>query len=165
MEERGLDDLKRAKDCRFLKHDLVLHLRDLPLRDDVYRREFAALSQEYLAGIDPMAYEAVHPSVAICAYLLRQGDGERLIPALGTLVHRDKISSPLAQQDGRVYWTDAAGHLDEPLRRRVLDVTELDYHHKQLEQISLRNELTGFAATGNTVRGVAEGCVRAGQSL
>ncbi|MCX3061981.1 bifunctional glycosyltransferase/CDP-glycerol:glycerophosphate glycerophosphotransferase [Streptomyces beihaiensis] len=151
LADRGLDDLRRAKDRKFLKHDLVLHLRDLPLRDDAYRREFAALSQEYLAGIDPTAYEAVHASVAICAYLLRQGDWERLIPAVDTLMHRDKISSPLAQRDGRVYWTDAGGHLDDPLGRRVLDVTALGYHHRPLERMSLRNELTGFAAAGTTV--------------
>ncbi|MBC9713863.1 bifunctional glycosyltransferase family 2 protein/CDP-glycerol:glycerophosphate glycerophosphotransferase [Streptomyces sp. TRM66268-LWL] len=151
LEERGLHDLKLAKDAKFLKHDLVLHLRDLPLRDDSYRSEFAALSQEYLAGIDAAAYEAVHPSVAICAYLLRRGDREQLIPAVDTLINRDKISSPLAQRDGRVYWTDAAGHLEDPLGRSVLDVTDLGHHQKPIEQMFLRNELTGYAATGTTV--------------
>ncbi|MDG4859168.1 bifunctional glycosyltransferase family 2 protein/CDP-glycerol:glycerophosphate glycerophosphotransferase [Streptomyces sp. T-3] len=155
LDERGLHDLRRAKDCKFLKHDLVLHLRDLPLRDDAYRGEFAELSRRYLAGIDAAAYDAVPPAQAICAYLLRQGDWEQLIPAVDTLIHRNKISSPLTERDGRVYWSDADadadGHLDDPLGRRVLDVTDLGYHQKPLERMFLRNELTGFAVAGTAV--------------
>ncbi|MFB7633775.1 CDP-glycerol glycerophosphotransferase family protein [Streptomyces sp. NPDC056149] len=149
LVERGLTEMKLAKDVKFLKHDLVLHLRDLPFRDEAYRREFAELSREYLAGIAPEAYERVLPIQAICAYLLQKGDWDNLIPAVDTLINRDKLSSPLAQHDGRIYWCD--GHFDDAFGREVLDVTEIGYHEKPVNQLFLRNQLTRFAESGSTV--------------
>ncbi|MFF4954436.1 bifunctional glycosyltransferase/CDP-glycerol:glycerophosphate glycerophosphotransferase [Streptomyces chattanoogensis] len=150
LAERGLTEMRLAKDVKFLKHDLVLHLRDLPFRDEAYRREFAELSREYLAGIAPEAYERVQPIQAICAYLLQQGDWDNLIPAVDTLTNRDKVSSPLAERDGRIYWCD--GHFDDEFGRGVLDVTDAGYHEKPVNKLFLRNQLTRFHQSG---RGVA----------
>ncbi|MFD7708952.1 CDP-glycerol glycerophosphotransferase family protein [Streptomyces sp. NPDC059786] len=150
LAERGLDGLKFAKDVKFLKHDLVLHLRELPFRDAVYRREFAALARPYLDSVDPAAYDEAEPIHAVCAYLLRQGDWDNLLPAVDTLLNRDKISAPLVEHDGRVYW--CAEHLGDALGRHVLDVTRLGYHAKPVERMFLRNALTGYAQSGSTVR-------------
>ncbi len=38
LASHGLLELKFAKDVKWLKHDLVLHLRELPFRDETYRR-------------------------------------------------------------------------------------------------------------------------------
>ncbi|MGW9176612.1 bifunctional glycosyltransferase/CDP-glycerol:glycerophosphate glycerophosphotransferase [Streptomyces decoyicus] len=149
LAERGLDGMKLAKDVKFLKHDLVLHLRDLPFRDESYRQEFAELSREYLASIAPEAYERVQPIQAICAYLLQQGDWDHLIPAVDTLINRDKVSSPLAEHDGRIYWCD--GYTDDPFGREVLDVTDIGYHEKPVNQLFLRNQLTRFSESGRSV--------------
>ncbi|MFJ9414457.1 CDP-glycerol glycerophosphotransferase family protein [Streptomyces sp. NPDC101227] len=149
LAERGLAEMKLAKDVKFLKHDLVLHLRDLPFRDESYRREFAELSREYLAGIAPEAYERVQPIQAICAYLLQKGDWDNLIPAVDTLINRDKLSSPLAERDGRIYWCD--GHFDDEFGRDVLDVTDAGYHEKPVNKLFLRNQLTRFHESGRAV--------------
>ncbi|MFD5399128.1 CDP-glycerol glycerophosphotransferase family protein [Streptomyces sp. NPDC127097] len=149
LAERGLDELKLAKDVKFLKHDLVLHLRDLPFRDDSYRQEFSELSREYLASIAPEAYERVQPIQAICAYLLQQGDWDNLIPAVDTLINRDKLSSPLTEHDGRIYW--CGGHFDDAFGREILDVTDIGYHEKPVNQLFLRNQLTRFSASGKAV--------------
>lgn len=149
LAQRGLDELRLAKDVKFLKHDLVLHLRDLPFRDASYRQEFAGLARGYLAGVDRAAYDEVQPIQAICAYLLEQGDWDNLLPAVDTLTNRDKISSSLAERDGRVYW--CAEHLDDPVGRQVLDVTELGYHSKRLDQMFLRNVLTRYEESAGTV--------------
>ncbi|WP_328391336.1 bifunctional glycosyltransferase family 2 protein/CDP-glycerol:glycerophosphate glycerophosphotransferase [Streptomyces sp. NBC_00400] len=149
LAERGLTEMKLAKDIKFLKHDLVLHLRDLPFRDEAYRREFAELSREYLAGVAPEAYEHVQPIQAICAYLLQQGDWAGLIPAVDTLINRTKLSSPLAEHDGRIYW--CGGHFDDAFGRGVLDVTDIGYHEKPVNQLFLRNQLTGFGESGRAV--------------
>jgi CDP-glycerol glycerophosphotransferase len=146
LADRGLPRLKFHKDVKFLKHDLVLHLRDLPFRDATYRQEFAAIAGEYLESIDPAAYGETEPIHAICAFLLRKADWGNLLPAVDTLTNRDKVSAPLAERDGRIYW--CADHLDDPvdgdLARRVLDVTALGYHTKPVEKMFLRNELTGY---------------------
>ncbi|CAM5337083.1 Bifunctional glycosyltransferase family 2 protein/CDP-glycerol:glycerophosphate glycerophosphotransferase OS=Streptomyces rimosus subsp. rimosus (strain ATCC / DSM 40260 / JCM 4667 / NRRL 2234) OX=1265868 GN=SRIM_015640 PE=3 SV=1 [Streptomyces rimosus subsp. rimosus] len=151
LEREGLAELKFHKDVKFLKHDLVLHLRDLPLLDEDYRREFAAMANGYLAGISPEAYERVQPIQAICAYLLAQEDWHNLMPAVDTLINRDKLSSPLAERDGRIYW--CAEHLDDPEGRRVLDVTDAGYHTRSVGKLFLRNQLTSYEDDGRgTVR-------------
>ncbi|MGW1766825.1 bifunctional glycosyltransferase/CDP-glycerol:glycerophosphate glycerophosphotransferase [Streptomyces sp. NPDC002073] len=150
LDQHGMTEMRKAKDVKFLKHDLVLHLRDLPFRDESYRREFAELSRDYLAGLDHEAYTRVQPIQAICAYLLQQGDWDNLLPAVDTLIHRDKISSSLTERDGRIYW--CAEHLDDEFARSVLDVTDLGYHQKPVQKMFLRNELTEYAESDGTVR-------------
>ncbi|MFF4522557.1 bifunctional glycosyltransferase/CDP-glycerol:glycerophosphate glycerophosphotransferase [Streptomyces bluensis] len=162
LADRGLAELKFHKDVKFLKHDLVLHLRDLPFRDAAYRQEFAAIARAYLESIDPAAYAEIEPIHAICAYLLRKGDWDNLLPAVDTLTNRDKISAPLVERDGRIYW--CAEHLDNPddgvLARRVLDVTELGYHTKPVGRMFLRNELTAYQGPSGGVGGSDGGTVR-----
>ncbi|MER5226972.1 bifunctional glycosyltransferase/CDP-glycerol:glycerophosphate glycerophosphotransferase [Streptomyces flaveus] len=150
LAEQGLLELKFHKDVKFLKHDLVLHLRELPFRDAAYRHEFAAITRDYLDSIDHAAFDEVEPIHAICAHLLRGSDWDHLLPAVDTLTNRDKISSPLLERDGRIYW--CAKHLDDDFARRVLDVTELGYHTKPVEKMFLRNALTSYAEAAGTVR-------------
>lgn len=163
LADKGLLELKFHKDVKFLKHDLVLHLRDLPFRDASYREEFAAIARDYLESIDRAAFDEVEPIHAICAYLLQKSDWDNLLPAVDTLTNRDKISSPMVERDGRIYW--CAEHLDDHLdgdpdgygdgdfARHVLDVTELGYHVKPVEKMFLRNVLTGYEeAQAGTVR-------------
>ncbi|MBE4740244.1 bifunctional glycosyltransferase/CDP-glycerol:glycerophosphate glycerophosphotransferase [Streptomyces caniscabiei] len=147
LADQGMTELKFHKDVKFLKHDLVLHLRDLPFRDAAYRQEFAGLARAYLASVDPAAYDEVEPIHAVCAYLLRMGDWDNLLPAVDTLTNRDKVSAPLVERDGRIYW--CAEHLDAPgeegeSARRILDVTDLGYHARPVRQLFLRNELTEY---------------------
>ncbi|RFU85331.1 glycosyltransferase [Streptomyces triticagri] len=151
LAEHGLTDLEFHKDVKFLKHDLVLHLRDLPATDEAYRRAFAELARPYIAGFAPEVYREVRPVQAVCAYLLLVDDWDRLIPAADTLTNPDKLSSPLAERDDRVYW--CAEHLDDPLGRDVLDVTALGYHTTPLGQLFLRNELTEYSDLGAGGRG------------
>ncbi|MGP4045583.1 CDP-glycerol glycerophosphotransferase family protein [Streptomyces sp. 2A115] len=163
LADKGLLELKFYKDVKFLKHDLVLHLRDLPFRDTAYRQEFAAIARGYLESIDRAAFDEVEPIHAICAYLLQKSDWDNLLPAVDTLTNRDKISSPLVERDGRIYW--CAEHIEEDAEvdaekdaeevsfaRHVLDVTELGYHAKPVERMFLRNALTGYGEAAGTVR-------------
>ncbi|WP_406169800.1 CDP-glycerol glycerophosphotransferase family protein [Streptomyces sp. NBC_00996] len=152
LADNGLLELKFAKDVKWLKHDLVLHLRELPFRDACYRQEFAAIAREYLESIDRAAFDETEPIHAICAYLLQKGDWDNLLPAVDTLTNRDKVSSPLIERDGRVYW--CAQHLDEgdAFGRHVLDVTELGYHTKPVEKMFLRNVLTSYEEVHGQVR-------------
>ncbi|MGW0704892.1 bifunctional glycosyltransferase/CDP-glycerol:glycerophosphate glycerophosphotransferase [Streptomyces sp. NPDC002643] len=164
LADKGLPALKFQKDVKFLKHDLVLHLRDLPFRDAGYRREFAELARTYLDSVDPAAYDEVEPIHAICAFLLREGDWGDLLPAVDTLTNRDKVSAPLVERDGRVYWCDAEGLDDQgpdgEFARRVLDVTELGYHARPLPKLFLRNELTEYRRSRAYWAGEGPGVVR-----
>jgi|GEM_PF-575718 len=143
LAEHGHDELKFFKDVKFLKHDLVLHLRDLPFLDTDFRHDFAELAREYLTGISADAYAEVTPVHRICAFLLAEDDWDNLMPAIDTLINRDKVSAPLVERDGRVYYCDA--HLDTERGRTMLDVTEMGYHGKRLDQLVLRNQITEYA--------------------
>ncbi|MEU3773305.1 CDP-glycerol glycerophosphotransferase family protein [Streptomyces sp. NPDC032472] len=149
LAAHGHTDIKTAKDAKFLKHDLVLHLRDLPLLGDAYRQEFARLANGYLAGIDPAAYENVTHLQAICAYLLGKEDWDNLLPAADAMTNKGRLTSPLAERDGRVYW--CAAHVDDPAdteARRILDVTEQGFHTAPLTSLVLGNRLTSYEDDG-----------------
>ncbi|MET9605376.1 bifunctional glycosyltransferase family 2 protein/CDP-glycerol:glycerophosphate glycerophosphotransferase [Streptomyces sp. NPDC006512] len=146
LASKGHTAIKSAKDAKFLKHDLVLHLRDLPLLGDAYRQQFARLANGYLAGIDPAAYENVTHLQAICAYLLGKEDWDNLLPAADAMTNKGRLSSPLAERDGRVYW--CARHLDDAEGRRILDVTEQGFHTTPLASLSLGNRLSSYEDDG-----------------
>ncbi len=144
VADKGMAELKYRKDVKFLKHDLVLHLRDLPFLPEDFRAEFAGHARAYLAGLDPEAVAETPAIQRICAYLLARDDWANLLPAIDTLINRNKLSAPLVERDGRIYWCDA--HLDDPEGRRVLDVTDAGYHAMPLQKLVLRNRLTGYSA-------------------
>jgi CDP-glycerol glycerophosphotransferase len=155
LVRRELEDLKLQKDIKFLKHDLVLYLRDLPFLDDDYRHRFAELARRYIQGFPEAAHSQLDSIHAICAYLLMQEDWDNLMPAIDTLINRHKISAPLVQRDGRIYW--CSHHLDDPKALAVLDVTDIGYHAKPLDKMTLRNQLTGCSA--RSADAVFEGAV------
>ncbi|MFJ5093308.1 CDP-glycerol glycerophosphotransferase family protein [Streptomyces sp. NPDC088557] len=150
LESKGYDELKYRKDIKFLKHDLVLHLRDLPLLGDDYRREFAELANGYLAEIDPRAYEEVQRLHAICAYLLSKEDWANLLPATDALTNPGRLTVPLAEKDGQVYW--CAEHLDTEQGRQILDMTSAGYHTRPLTSLALGNRLTSYSSDDGIVR-------------
>ncbi|MFC8710364.1 CDP-glycerol glycerophosphotransferase family protein [Streptomyces sp. NPDC057197] len=150
LDRQGQERLKLWKDIKFLKHDLVLYLRELPFLDDDYRHGFAELARDYVQDFPEAAYAELDRVHAICAQLLLREDWAGLMPAIDTLINRHKIATPLAERDGRIYWTDR--HLDDPEMRAVLDVTTLGYHAKRLNQMSLRNRLTAYTAHDGDVR-------------
>ncbi|MER7946855.1 CDP-glycerol glycerophosphotransferase family protein [Streptomyces sp. NPDC096079] len=150
LASKGYDELKYRKDIKFLKHDLVLHFRDLARTDDEYRHAFAELANAYLADIDPRAYEEVQPIHAICAYLLSKEDWENLLPATEALSNPGRLTVPLAELDEQIYW--CGGHLDTELGREVLDVTARGFHTRPLTTLALGNRLTSYESTDGVVK-------------
>ncbi|MGW0606330.1 CDP-glycerol glycerophosphotransferase family protein [Streptomyces sp. NPDC002640] len=150
LAAEGLDELRLHKDRKFLKHDLVLYLRELPFLDDDYRRRFAETADGYIRGFPEEAYEGLSPVHRLCAYLLLREDWDHLMPAVDTLINKNKVSSPLVERDGHVYW--CAEHLDDPLGRAVLDVTDLGLHHRPVSRLHLRNALTAYSESPEGVR-------------
>ncbi|GGX90364.1 bifunctional glycosyltransferase/CDP-glycerol:glycerophosphate glycerophosphotransferase [Streptomyces anandii] len=146
LDRHGQDELKLRKDIKFLKHDLVLYLRELPFLDNDYRHGFAELARGYVQDFPEAAYAELDRVHAICAQLLLREDWTDLMPAIDTLINRNKISAPLVEHDGRIYWTDR--YLDDPEMRAVLDVTTLGYHAKPVDAMFLRNQLTEYTARG-----------------
>ncbi|MCQ0021242.1 glycosyltransferase [Actinomadura madurae] len=106
---RGAYDLRRAKDVKFVNHDLVLYLRELRDRDPRHRAGFLDLAAAYLDEMDPRVFEEANPLPAIAAYLVREGDhAGALAAAEYDPGKRPELRARLVERDGRVFW-GAAG--------------------------------------------------------
>ncbi|MCF2526833.1 bifunctional glycosyltransferase/CDP-glycerol:glycerophosphate glycerophosphotransferase [Yinghuangia soli] len=148
--EQAGHELKVRKDTKFLKHDLVLHVRDLPHRDEEYRGQFADAVADYLDQIEPEAYQNVGTMHGVCALLTARRDWDDLLPAADSLMNPGKATVPLHVEDGRVYWCDR--YLDSAWHRELLDVTELGFHTMPLQELSLGNRLTRLTVEGDEIR-------------
>ncbi|TDD88311.1 glycosyltransferase [Actinomadura darangshiensis] len=147
---RGAYDLRRAKDVKFVNHDLVLYLRELHGRDPGYRARFLDLAAAYLAEFDPRVFEQANPLPAIAAYLIREGDHAGALAAAeyGPAV-RPELRARLVERDGRVFW--GAGRPRGTLGRRILDVTGFGFHVRPLKELRPANTVTRLETRGDRV--------------
>ncbi|MQA02691.1 MAG: glycosyltransferase [Streptosporangiales bacterium] len=145
---RDCPDLKLHKDIKFINHDLQMYVSDLRMRGAVYRREFQAVAESYLAELDPSAFEEAKPVHGIMAFLLLHGESQRAIVAsdfAGRKGRRGRLLTDLVAKGGRVYWCD--DHLDTELGRAQLDVTELGLDEVPLDEFDVGNEVSMMALT------------------
>ncbi len=147
--------VKIAKDAKFIEHDLVLYLRDLPYQEPGYVAEFTEMFRSYLRTLRPEAFERCPHRVAVAgAYLLIEDDWPNLVTVCEHLLdrtresakalERTRITSDLVERDGRVYWCDA--HLDTEAGRAALDVTGLGWSRVPFNRTNLASRLTGLRA-------------------
>lgn len=150
----GAADLKLSKDVKFLNHDLLLYVRGLRSRDPAYREAFLRLAREYMATLDPRAYDEANDMHAIVGFMLAQGDYEGTVSAADYIgkgkTGRPRLTSPLVERDGRVYWS--GDHLGTEQGRRVLDVTELGIHSLPLKKLNPGGRVTAMERGGRTLR-------------
>ncbi|RSN71329.1 bifunctional glycosyltransferase/CDP-glycerol:glycerophosphate glycerophosphotransferase [Actinomadura sp. WAC 06369] len=147
---RGAHGLKRAKDVKFLNHDLLLYLRELRGRDPGHRARFLDLAAGYVAELDPRAFEDANPMAAAAAYLIREGDHAAALAAAEHRPDHPVLGAPLAERDGRIYW--GARPPRGGLGRRVLDVTGFGFHLRPLRELCPGNTVTRLE--------VRDGCAR-----
>ncbi|MFI0483561.1 CDP-glycerol glycerophosphotransferase family protein [Actinomadura sp. 9N215] len=149
---RGAHGLRRAKDVKFVNHDLVLHLRELRDREPSYRARFLDLAAGYLAELDPRAFEEARPLPAIAAYLIREGDHAGALAAAEQCgsAPRPELRAPLVERDGRVFW--GTGRPRGALARRILDVTDAGFHLRPLRELRPANTVTRLEVRGGRVR-------------
>lgn len=147
--------VKIAKDAKFIEHDLVLYLRDLPYQEPGYIAEFTEMFRSYLRTLRPEAFDRCPHRVAVVgAYLLIEDDWPNLVTVCEHLLdrtresakalERTRITSDLVERDGRVYWCDA--HLDTEAGRAGLDVTGLGWSRVPFNRTNLASRLTGLRA-------------------
>jgi CDP-glycerol glycerophosphotransferase len=138
LEAHGHADLKPVKDRKFILQDLKLYLADLSLRTPDYQQGWIAQAADYLATVDDDVFRSVGTLAGATAYLVRQGDlGEALNAAELWLWGR--VSGRLTLRDGRAFISEQ--HLDDPLGRRLLDITALHLHDAPFSRRNLRNRL------------------------
>ncbi|TDB96236.1 glycosyltransferase family 2 protein [Actinomadura sp. 7K534] len=148
---RGAHELGRAKDVKFINHDLVLYMREMRGRDVGYQERFLGLAAAYLAELDPRVFEEANTLPAIAAYLVREGDHAGALAAAEYAPEkRPELRARLVERDGRVFW--GAGRPRGALGRRVLDVTDFGFHLRPLKDLRPANTVTELEMRGGRAR-------------
>jgi CDP-glycerol glycerophosphotransferase len=104
LARSGYQDLRPAKDFRFLRHDMRLYLGDLRLREVEWVRQFIDRSVRCLGGIGEEVYARLSQSERICLELLREGRAGEAIEASWELVFPNLPPRAVAWQGAVSYW-------------------------------------------------------------
>lgn len=144
-DEAARAEIRLAKAVKFLEHDLVLYLRELPYQTEEYIAECRQLFRDYLLTLPlEQAYARCPHRVAVAgAYLLIKQDWPNLVTVSENLLDRTRVTTDLVERDGRIYWCDD-GYLADELGRLALDVTESGFHQLALAESNLATRLTGL---------------------
>ena len=116
------DELRAAKDVKFLTVDWPIFLRELRAFPPDQRPELLALASAYTATVSLEPAAEVAPGPRVACHLAARGDLDATLTA-ADYVTTGGIGSDLVAHDGRVYWSGS--HLTEAGARRILDVTSL----------------------------------------
>jgi CDP-glycerol glycerophosphotransferase len=146
----GLQELKLAKDIKFLRHDLRLYINDLPEHDEAWQQRFLEVAREYLATLDPQAPVLAGKMHEIGVLFIQQGDIPGLMTTSRFLTQRAKVAQPLVRRDGRLFW--GPDYLDTAEGRLALDVTELGLEELPYRRFPFFHRLEELREEGNGVR-------------
>ncbi|MFI9311288.1 bifunctional glycosyltransferase/CDP-glycerol:glycerophosphate glycerophosphotransferase [Streptomyces triculaminicus] len=151
LEETGNADLRPAKDAKFLRHDLRLHLGDLPFRDPRWTEEFAATIAPYLAGIPAEAFEALPREQRICQYLLTRGRLEEAAECARTLDRPRLAPRHVVVDDaGRTFWGRTPP--EDARAAAALDISAWRLGEQPFTTGPLRHEVTALERAGARLR-------------
>ena len=160
LTESGNADLRPAKDAKFLRHDLRLHLGDLPFREPAWVAEFAALVGPYLAELPPASAEGLPREQRVCQYLLRTGRLAEAVECARTIGQPRIAPRQVTRVGGRVYWgagQPAREPDKEPDREpdrepdKELDITDWRLDEQTFPTGPLRHELVSLESVGRTL--------------
>ncbi|RKN39831.1 glycosyltransferase [Streptomyces hoynatensis] len=145
LAESGNEDLRPAKDAKFLSHDLRLYLGDLPFREASWVAEFAAVVGPYLAELPPASWERLPREQRVCQHLLCAGRLAEAADCARTIGRPRLAPRQVTRSGGRVYW--GAGEPEE-----ALDITGWRLDEQTFLTGPLRHELVSLDVTGRTLR-------------
>ncbi|MFC9508877.1 CDP-glycerol glycerophosphotransferase family protein [Streptomyces sp. NPDC057002] len=149
LRDSGNADLRRAKDEKFLRHDLRLYLGDLPFRGREWTRWFAGIVTPYLGELTPVAVHALPRGQRVCLHLLTQGRVEEAIESARALGSERIAPRHVVREAGRMYWGPSkpgADSLDE------LDITDWRMDEQPFESAPVRHEVAEVMAAGRVLR-------------
>ncbi|GAB1694487.1 CDP-glycerol glycerophosphotransferase family protein [Krasilnikovia sp. M28-CT-15] len=152
LAEHDAGELRLQKDIRFLENDLRIHLAGFGQFPEATQRALLDIARPYVQTLQPEAFKQAKPLPAIAAFMVRQDDLAGVAAAHDYMVAKGaktQLTTDLVVRDGRVFWCDR--HLDDPLGREVLDVTEFGFQDLPLAKLRLGSRITDVRRTGSTV--------------
>ncbi|GID55249.1 CDP-glycerol glycerophosphotransferase [Actinoplanes couchii] len=152
LAKHDAGDLRLQKDVRFIENDLRVHLARLSQLPEENQRALVEAARPYVQTLQDDAFREAKPLPAMAAYLVRQGDFHGVAAVHDYMVNKPfqpHLTADLVVRDGRVYWSDR--HLDDPLGREVLDVTEMGFQDRQLNKLRLGGTVDALQQDGDVV--------------
>jgi len=161
------DDLRLAKDVKFLRHEGYLYLSTIGEHPDPQAANaIAEVLRDYVDGIDVRAFEHVRPALRVALYGLLTGDRELLRQAMRWERWASVVDTVVSSDDGpdgeREYWrspnTPSSANT-APAQQVVLGKSAswwLDITHLQLLDMPFStrryfHEFTDFSLKGSRV--------------
>jgi glycosyltransferase involved in cell wall biosynthesis len=148
LVESGHQDIKAAKDFKFLRHDLRMYCGDLPYRDHEWIKRFAEETTPYLETLTPEAFRRLPRDQRAVVQLVRDGryaEAQAAARGMGLDVAPSEITE---DGSGGVYW--GASVPPAPGSARELDITDLDLRTRPFRNALLRHEITRITPTADT---------------
>jgi CDP-glycerol glycerophosphotransferase len=152
LEAHDAGDLRLQKDVRFIENDLRVHLANLSRHPEENQRALVDAARPYLQTLQEDAFRQAKPLPAMAAYLVREGDYHGVAAVHDYMAPRPiqpHLTVDLVVRDGRVYWGDR--HLDDPLGREVLDVTEMGFQDGPLNKLRIGGRIDSVHRDGDLV--------------
>jgi CDP-glycerol glycerophosphotransferase len=101
---QGSQRLSRAKELKFLKHDLWLYLSSILESDDATAQAIVDVLQPYVAGLDLARCWEIAPLLRVAVYHLLLGDIDGIRAAMTYVRWSSSVARPVVVRDGREIW-------------------------------------------------------------
>lgn len=148
LAKYGTPELQLQKDVRFIEHDLQVHLALLARQGRDRQQALIDIAAPYLANLDEQAFLTANKLYAIAAFMVAKRDLPGVLSTVDFVTRGKKaphLTTDLVEHEGRVYWCDR--HLDDPLGRKILDVTNFGLHDRPLRQLQVGTKITSAEST------------------
>jgi CDP-glycerol glycerophosphotransferase len=152
LAKYGTPELQLQKDVRFIEHDLQVHLALLARQDQTRQQDLIDIAAPYLANFGEQAFLSANKLYAIAAFMVAKRDLPGVLSTVDFVTRGKKaahLTTDLVEHEGRVYWCDR--HLDDPLGRQILDVTNFGLHDRPLRQLQVGSKLTSIDVAAGQV--------------
>ena len=151
----GREDIRAAKDHKFLRHDLYLYLASMLEVDDETATVLMDRLRPYVSTVDLEPAWRIRPALRVAIFHLLVGDLEGVRSAMRYVKWASVVAVPIIERDGREFW--ACEHLDgeavvaERSAHQWLDVTDMHLRRVPFTQRRFLHRLTEIRAEGNRV--------------
>ena len=155
LAEPGREDIRVAKDHKFLRHDLYLYLASMLEVDDETATVLMDRLRPYVSTVNLEPAWRIRPALRVAIFHLLVGDLEGIRSAMRYVKWASVVDASIVERAGREFW--ASQHLDGDVRvadRPVsawLDVTDMHLRRVPFTQKRFLHRISEFRVEGGRV--------------
>ena len=155
LAERGLEEIQRIKDLKFLRHDLYLYLSSMLEVDDETAEALIVRLIPYVSSVNLGPAWDLRPALRVAIYHLLVNDLAGVRSAMRFVKWASVVEVPVVATDGREFWgcehLAGGGAVAGVDAREWLDVTDLHITLVPFTQRRYLHRLSAFAVSAGVV--------------